>query len=82
MKTEGFTKFSLAMAPLAGVETRRGSRGTMKPGALGYRHGGPVYNFDGLRKKPIASAIARARCDWPKYDIGTIESKPAISRYE
>ena len=49
MKTEGFTEFSLGMAPLAGLETRRGSRWTMKLGALVYRHGGHFYNFDGLR---------------------------------
>ena len=50
MKTEGFTEFSLGVAPLAGLETRRGSRWTMKLGALVYRHGGHFYNFDGLRK--------------------------------
>ena len=49
MKAEGFAGFSLGMAPLAGLETRRGSRWTMKLGALVYRHGGHFYNFDGLR---------------------------------
>ena len=49
LKTEGFSEFSLGMAPLAGLETRRGSRWTMKLGALVYRHGGHFYNFDGLR---------------------------------
>lgn len=49
LKAEGFARFSLGMAPLAGLETRRGSRWTMKLGALVYRHGGHFYNFDGLR---------------------------------
>ena len=49
LKAEGFAKFSLGMAPLAGLETRRGSRWTMKLGALVFRHGGHFYNFDGLR---------------------------------
>ena len=49
LKTNGFEEFSLGMAPLAGLETRRGSRWTMKLGALVYRHGGHFYNFDGLR---------------------------------
>jgi len=49
LKAEGFAEFSLGMAPLAGLETRRGSRWTMKLGALVYRHGGHFYNFDGLR---------------------------------
>lgn len=49
LRTEGFAQFSLGMAPLAGLEARRGSRWTMKLGALVYRHGGHFYNFDGLR---------------------------------
>lgn len=49
LKEDGFARFSLGMAPLAGLETRRGSRWTMKLGALVYRHGGHFYNFDGLR---------------------------------
>lgn len=49
LKAEGFAEFSLGMAPLAGLETRRGSRWTMKLGAFVYRHGGHFYNFDGLR---------------------------------
>ena len=49
LKAERFAEFSLGMAPLAGLETRRGSRWTMKLGALVYRHGGHFYNFDGLR---------------------------------
>jgi len=49
LKADGFSEFSLGMAPLSGLENRRGSRWTMKLGALVYRHGGHFYNFDGLR---------------------------------
>ena len=49
LKDEGYASFSLGMAPLAGLETRRGSRWTMKLGAFVYRYGGHFYNFDGLR---------------------------------
>lgn len=49
LKTEGYAAFSLGMAPLAGLESRRGSRWTMKLGAMVYRHGGNFYNFEGLR---------------------------------
>ena len=49
LKKEGFSEFSLGMAPLSGLATRRGSRWTMKLGALVFRHGGHFYNFDGLR---------------------------------
>lgn len=49
LKAEGFSEFSLGMAPLSGLENRRGSRWTAKLGALVYRHGGHFYNFDGLR---------------------------------
>lgn len=49
LKGEGFEDFSLGMAPLSGLEARRGSRWTMKLGAMVYRHGGHFYNFEGLR---------------------------------
>ncbi|MGH1367409.1 MAG: phosphatidylglycerol lysyltransferase domain-containing protein [Maritimibacter sp.] len=39
----------MTISPLAGLETRKGSRWTAKFGALVYRHGGHFYNFDGLR---------------------------------
>ncbi len=49
LKENGYAEFSLGMAPLAGLDTRRGSRWTVKLGAFVYRHGGHFYNFDGLR---------------------------------
>lgn len=50
LKDQGYEEFSLGMAPLAGLETRRGSRWTARMGALIYRHGGHFYNFEGLRR--------------------------------
>ena len=49
LKAEGYAAFSLGIAPLSGLESRRGSRWTARLGALVYRHGGHFYNFDGLR---------------------------------
>ncbi|HSF93016.1 MAG TPA: bifunctional lysylphosphatidylglycerol flippase/synthetase MprF [Paracoccaceae bacterium] len=45
----GSQEFSLGMAPLAGLEARRGARFWTRFGALLYRHGGAFYNFEGLR---------------------------------
>ncbi len=49
LKADGHAAFSLGMAPLSGLESRRGSRWTIKLGAMIYRHGGNFYNFEGLR---------------------------------
>lgn len=49
LKADGYAEFSLGMAPLSGLETRRGSRWTMKLAGMVYRHGGHFYNFEGLR---------------------------------
>ncbi len=49
LKDHGYAEFSLGMAPLSGLETRRGSRWTMKLAGMIYRHGGHFYNFEGLR---------------------------------
>jgi len=49
LKEQGYAQFSFGMAPLAGLETRRGSRWTSRLGAMVYRHGAHFYNFDGLR---------------------------------
>jgi len=50
LKQDGYQSFNLGMAPLAGFETRRGTRFWNKFGAALYRHGGEFYNFDGLRR--------------------------------
>lgn len=45
----GAREFSLGMAPLAGLEARRGARLWNRFGAILFRHGGAFYNFEGLR---------------------------------
>lgn len=48
-KAEGFSRFDLGMAPLAGLEDRRFAPLLSRIGALVYRHAGLIYGFDGLR---------------------------------
>ncbi|APX89075.1 hypothetical protein BV394_04525 [Brevirhabdus pacifica] len=50
LRDRGFEEFSLGMAPLAGLDSRRGGRWTTRMGALVYRHGRHFYNFEGLRQ--------------------------------
>lgn len=50
LRDQGVQEFSLGMAPLAGLESRRGSRWTTRMGAMVYRHGRHFYNFEGLRQ--------------------------------
>jgi len=45
----GAAEFSLGMAPLAGLEVRKGARLWNRFGVLLFRHGGAFYNFEGLR---------------------------------
>ncbi|KEO55031.1 bifunctional lysylphosphatidylglycerol flippase/synthetase MprF [Thioclava pacifica] len=45
----GAREFSLGMAPLAGLEARRGARLWNRFGAILFRHGSAFYNFEGLR---------------------------------
>ncbi len=45
----GLQEFSLGMAPLAGIEARKGARLWQRFGALIFRHGSAFYNFEGLR---------------------------------
>lgn len=48
-RDQGAAEFCLGMAPLAGLEARRGTRLWNRFGALIFRHGGAFYNFEGLR---------------------------------
>jgi len=48
-RDDGAEEFSLGMAPLAGIEVRKGVRLWNRFGALIFRHGGAFYNFVGLR---------------------------------
>ena len=48
-RDQGAAEFCLGMAPLAGLEARRGTRLWNRFGALIFRHGSAFYNFEGLR---------------------------------
>ena len=48
-RDQGALEFSLGMAPLAGLEARKGTRLWNRFGAILFRHGGAFYNFEGLR---------------------------------
>ncbi|MEC3863090.1 phosphatidylglycerol lysyltransferase domain-containing protein [Mesobacterium sp. TK19101] len=48
-RDRGAQEFSLGMAPLAGLEARKGGRMWNRFGAVLFRHGGAFYNFEGLR---------------------------------
>jgi len=48
-KGEGYGRFDLGMAPLAGLEDRRFAPLLSRAGAWIYRHAGSIYGFEGLR---------------------------------
>nr|WP_321527069.1 bifunctional lysylphosphatidylglycerol flippase/synthetase MprF [uncultured Cohaesibacter sp.] len=48
-RAAGAEEFSLSLAPLSGIEARKGSRLWNRFGAIMYRHGRSFYNFEGLR---------------------------------
>lgn len=48
-RTEGYRWFSLGVAPLSGLADRRLAPLWSRAGAFVYRHGEPLYGFDGLR---------------------------------
>ena len=49
LKAQGFARFSLGMAPLAGLTPHRSGRIWDRFGHIIYRRGGRFYNFEGLR---------------------------------
>ena len=49
-KDEGYSWFSLGMAPLSGLERRRLSTKWNRIGGVLFRHGEHFYNFQGLRR--------------------------------
>ncbi len=49
-KARGFRFFSLGMAPLSGLQPRRGAPLSQRLGALVFERGEPFYNFQGLRQ--------------------------------
>ncbi len=49
-RERGCGRFSLGMAPLAGLQPRRGAPLTQRLGSIMYRHGDRFYSFQGLRR--------------------------------
>ncbi len=49
LKADGARAFSMGMAPLSGLEGRKGTRLWNRFGAAMFQHGGRFYNFAGLR---------------------------------
>jgi phosphatidylglycerol lysyltransferase len=49
-KEQGFRRFDLGMAPLAGLENRKLAPLWSRAGALIFQYGEDFYNFEGLRR--------------------------------
>ena len=49
-KEAGYSRFSLGMVPLSGLQPRRGAPLTQRLGAMVFRRGEQLYNFQGLRR--------------------------------
>ncbi len=49
-KQAGYSRFSLGMVPLSGLQPRRGAPLTQRLGAMVFRRGEQLYNFQGLRR--------------------------------
>jgi phosphatidylglycerol lysyltransferase len=62
-KEQGYRRFDLGMAPLAGLENRKLAPLWSRAGALIFQHGEDFYNFEGLRRFK-----EKFRPDWePRY---------------
>ncbi|MFJ1337210.1 bifunctional lysylphosphatidylglycerol flippase/synthetase MprF [Pseudomonas caricapapayae] len=49
-KQQGYTRFSLGMVPLSGLQPRRGAPLTQRLGSMVFQRGEQLYNFQGLRR--------------------------------
>ncbi|KQQ68108.1 hypothetical protein ASF84_02945 [Pseudomonas sp. Leaf127] len=49
-KAQGYSRFSLGMVPLSGLQPRRGAPLTQRLGSMVFRRGEQLYNFQGLRR--------------------------------
>ena len=49
-KEQGYTRFSLGMVPLSGLQPRRGAPLTQRLGSMVFQRGEQLYNFQGLRR--------------------------------
>lgn len=88
-REQGYSWFTLGLAPLSGIEARRLSPFWAKAGAFLYRHGDSFYGFEGLRTYkdkfsphweprfiagPQGLSMARAMIDLQKLVSGTAGS--------
>ncbi|MEG0858945.1 MAG: bifunctional lysylphosphatidylglycerol flippase/synthetase MprF [Pseudomonas sp.] len=49
-KQQAYTRFSLGMVPLSGLQPRRGAPLTQRLGSMVFQRGEQLYNFQGLRR--------------------------------
>ncbi len=74
LKGQGVHSFSMGMAPLSGLESRRGTRIWNRFGAAIFQHGGHFYNFAGLR-----AFKAKFNPDWdPRYLAAASAAPPMV----
>jgi len=93
-RAQGYRRFSLGLAPLAGIEARRLSPAWAKAAAFLFRHGERLYGFEGLRAYkqkfgpvwtpryiagPRGLALVRCLIDLQSL-IGRPEPQPAAAR--
>ncbi|MEW6444741.1 MAG: bifunctional lysylphosphatidylglycerol flippase/synthetase MprF [Pseudomonadota bacterium] len=73
-QAEGYRRFSLAMAPLSGLEDHPYAPVWQRIGAMIYHRGGPYYNFQGLRQFKD-----KFKPDWePRYLVTQGGLHPAV----
>ncbi|MEW6764401.1 MAG: bifunctional lysylphosphatidylglycerol flippase/synthetase MprF [Pseudomonadota bacterium] len=73
-QAEGYQRFSLAMAPLSGLEDHPYAPVWQRIGAMIYHRGGPYYNFQGLRQFKD-----KFKPDWePRYLVTQGGLHPAV----
>ena len=73
LKAQGFSRFSLGMAPLSGLSFERSRRMWDRFGNLIYRHGGAFYNFEGLR-----AFKAKFDPEWVPHYLATPSGMPPL----
>ncbi len=73
LKAQGFKRFSLGMAPLAGLVPHRSGRIWDRFGHVIYRRGGRFYNFEGLR-----AFKCKFGPDWQPHYLATPSGLPPL----
>lgn len=73
LKARGHRRLSLGMAPLSGLSPDRSKRLWDRFGAVIYRHGGALYNFEGLR-----AFKAKFGPEWVPHYLATPSGLPPL----